>query len=81
MLLGADPLSDFPDRRLAEQALDGATRLIGVDTFLTPSLANAAVVLAAAGYAERRGTTTNLEGRVSLVAQKVTPPGTRAPIG
>jgi NADH-quinone oxidoreductase subunit G len=79
VLLGADPLSDFPDRRLAEQALDGATRLIGVDTFLTPSLASAAVVLAAAGYAEKRGTTTNLEGRVSLVAQKVTPPGTARP--
>ena len=37
------------------------------------------MVLAAAGYAEKRGTTTNLEGRVSLVAQKVTPPGTARP--
>ena len=34
------------------------------------------VVLAAAGYAEKPGTTTNLEGRVSLLVQKVTPPGT-----
>ncbi len=76
LLLGADPLSDFPDRRLAEQALAGATRVVGIDTFVTPSLANASVVLAAAGYAEKRGTTTNLEGRVSVVAQKVTPPGT-----
>ena len=76
VLLGADPLSDFPDRRLAEQGLRGATNVIGVDTFLTPSLEDAAVVLAAAGYAEKRGTTTNLEGRVSLVSQKVTPPGT-----
>ena len=76
VLLGADPLSDFPDRRLAERALAGVERVIGVDTFLTPSLQGAAVVLAAAGYAEKRGTTTNLEGRVSLVSQKVTPPGT-----
>ena len=76
MLLGADPLSDFPDRRLAERALSGVESLIGVDTFLTPSLAQATVVLAAAGFAEKRGTSTNLEGRVSLLSQKVTPPGT-----
>jgi NADH-quinone oxidoreductase subunit G len=76
VLLGADPLSDFPDRRLAERALSGVESLIGVDTFLTPSLAQATVVLAAAGFAEKRGTSTNLEGRVSLLSQKVTPPGT-----
>ena len=76
ILLGADPLSDFPDRRLAEQALANAKRVIAVDTFLTESHAGASVVLAAAGYAEKPGTTTNLEGRVSLLAQKVTPPGT-----
>ena len=34
------------------------------------------VVLPAAGYAEVEGTTTNLEGRVSTVAQRVTAPGT-----
>jgi predicted molibdopterin-dependent oxidoreductase YjgC len=34
------------------------------------------VVLPAAGFAEVRGTTTNLEGRVSTVSQSVTPPGT-----
>ncbi len=79
VLLGADPLSDFPDRRLAERALAGADRVVAVDTFLTPSVQGATVVLAAAGYAERRGTTTNLEGRVSLLAQKVTPPGTARP--
>ncbi len=76
ILLGADLLSDFPDRRLAEQALANAKRVIAVDTFLTESHARASVVLAAAGYAEKPGTTTNLEGRVSLLAQKVTPPGT-----
>ena len=57
-------------------ARPGVDSLIGVDTFLTPSLRSATVVLAAAGYAEKRGTSTNLEGRVSLLAQKVTPPGT-----
>ena len=33
------------------------------------------VVLPAAGYAERGGTTTNLEGRVTRLAAKVVPPG------
>jgi NADH-quinone oxidoreductase subunit G len=76
VLLGADPLSDFPDRRLAEQALAHVKHVIAVDTLLTDSHERASVVLAAAGYAEETGTTTNLEGRVSLLLQKVTPPGT-----
>jgi len=37
------------------------------------------VVLPAAGFAEVDGTTTNLEGRVSTVTRKVTPPGTAQP--
>jgi len=74
-LLGADPLSDFPDRDLAQRALAGTT-VIAVDTFLTDSARTAAVVLAAAGFAEKAGTTTNIEGRVSAVSQQVTARGT-----
>jgi predicted molibdopterin-dependent oxidoreductase YjgC len=37
------------------------------------------VVLAAAGAGEKSGTTTNIEGRVSVVNQKVTAPGTARP--
>jgi NADH-quinone oxidoreductase subunit G len=76
VLLGADPLSDFPDHDLAERALTGARTVIAVDTFLTDSSSRADVVLAAAGFAEKPGTTTNIEGRVSTLAQRVTPPGT-----
>jgi NADH-quinone oxidoreductase subunit G len=76
VLLGADPLRDCPDADLATRALAGARRLIAVDTFLTDSSAKADVVLAAAAYGEKAGTTTNLEGRVSVVAQKVTGAGT-----
>jgi len=76
VLLGADPLGDFPDRDLAERALATVPTLIAVDTALTTSSVQAHVVLAAAGFAEVEGTTTNLEGRVSTVQQKVTPPGT-----
>ncbi|HEY3140507.1 MAG TPA: NADH-quinone oxidoreductase subunit NuoG [Acidimicrobiales bacterium] len=75
-LLGADPLNDFPDRELAERALAGARTVIATDLFLTESARQADVVLPAAGYAEVAGTTTNLEGRVTTVAQAVTPPGT-----
>jgi NADH-quinone oxidoreductase subunit G len=76
VLLGADPLVDFPDRDLATRALDGAGAIIAVDTFLNDSTQRADVVLAAAGHGESRGTTTNVEGRVSVLEQKVTAPGT-----
>jgi len=76
VLVGADPLADFPDATLATKALAGARTVIAVDTFLTASAQQADVVLPAAGYAEVDGTTTNLEGRVSTVTRKVTPPGT-----
>jgi NADH-quinone oxidoreductase subunit G len=76
VLLGADPLADFPDRDLAERGLAGARMVISLDQFLTESVKQADVVLPAAGFAEVDGTTTNLEGRVSTVARNVTPPGT-----
>ena len=76
ILLGADPLNDFPDRDLAERGLAGARTVIATDLFLTESVRQADVVLPAAGFAEVRGTTTNLEGRLTTLAQKVTPPGT-----
>ncbi len=76
ILLGADPLSDFPDRDLATRALAGARTVIAIDQFLTDSCRRADIVLPAAGFAEVPGTATNLEGRVSTLNQSVTPPGT-----
>ncbi|MBV8981130.1 MAG: NADH-quinone oxidoreductase subunit NuoG [Acidimicrobiia bacterium] len=76
VLLGADPLADFPDRALARRALAGAGFVVAVDLFLTESARQADVVLAAAGPGEKGGTTTNIEGRVTVVNQKVTAPGT-----
>ncbi|MFX8608828.1 molybdopterin-dependent oxidoreductase, partial [Acinetobacter baumannii] len=46
------------------------------DTFLTDSSRLASVVLSAAGYGEKSGTTTNLEGRVTRLGQKVVTRGT-----
>lgn len=79
ILLGADPLADFPDAGLARRGLAGARRVVALDTFLTPSTAAADVVLPAAAYAEQDGTTTNLEGRVTSLARQVTPAGTSRP--
>jgi NADH-quinone oxidoreductase subunit G len=79
ILLGADPLADFPDQQLAAAALAGAGSVIAVDTFLTESAAHADVILAASAFAERGGTTTNIEGRHTPLAAKVTAKGTSRP--
>ena len=77
VLLGADPLSDFPDPTLVEAALQKVSNLISVDTLLNFTSTGADVVFPAAATAtEVNGSFTNIEGRVSPVAQKVTPPGT-----
>lgn len=76
VLLGADPINDCPDADLARRALAGARRIVSVDTFLSESTQLADVVLPAAAFGEQTGTTTNLEGRVSRVNQKVTAHGT-----
>jgi predicted molibdopterin-dependent oxidoreductase YjgC len=79
LLVGADPVSDLPDRTLARRALAGAGFTVVVDAFLTDSALHADVVLPVAGWAERPGTTTNQEGRVTRLGQKVTAPGTVRP--
>jgi NADH-quinone oxidoreductase subunit G len=79
VLLGADPLTDFPDRALARRAIAEAGAVISVDPFVNASARTARVVLAASAFGEVAGSTTSCEGRVSLLAQKVTPPGTARP--
>jgi NADH-quinone oxidoreductase subunit G len=75
VVLGADPLGDFPDRRLAERALAGADFVVAVASSPGSITQRADVVLPAAEAHERPGTTTNIEGRVSRVGQKLVPPG------
>jgi NADH-quinone oxidoreductase subunit G len=76
VLLGADPLADFPDRDLARRALAGAGFVVAVDCLPSESVRQADVVLPAAAYGEKSGTFTNIEGRISRLNQKVTAPGT-----
>jgi NADH-quinone oxidoreductase subunit G len=75
VLLGSDPIGDFPDRGLAEEALGSAGFVVAVDGFLSASAALADVVLPVAIAHERTGTTTNIEGRVTRLAQKLVSPG------
>jgi NADH-quinone oxidoreductase subunit G len=79
ILLGADPIDDFPDHDLAVRALHKTKTVIAVDLFLTESSSRADVVLPAAAFGEVSGTSTNLEGRVTRLAQRVTAPGTARP--
>jgi NADH-quinone oxidoreductase subunit G len=76
ILLGADPLSDFPDRALAEKALGAGHFIVAVTGHPSESVdAYADVVLPCAVAHERPGTTTNIEGRVTRLGQKLTAPG------
>jgi NADH-quinone oxidoreductase subunit G len=74
ILVGADPVGDFPDAELAKRALETAEMVVAVDCVKNDSVALADVVLPAATHHERPGTTTNIEGRVLRVGQKLTPP-------
>ncbi|MFM9037064.1 MAG: NADH-quinone oxidoreductase subunit NuoG [Actinomycetota bacterium] len=79
VLVGSDPIADCPDSDLARCALAAVPNVIAVDTFASPSTAKASVVLPAAAFGEKDGTTTNLEGRVTRLARKVTVAGTSRP--
>jgi NADH-quinone oxidoreductase subunit G len=76
ILLGADPLNDFPDRTVAEAALSAGHFIVAVTGHPSESVdAHADVVLPCAVAHERPGTTTNIEGRVSRLGHKLTAPG------
>jgi len=57
------------------RALGAADFVVAVAGHPSPSTAHADVVLPAAVAHERVGTTTNIEGRVSRLGQKLVPPG------
>lgn len=75
VVLGCDPLADTLDATLAASALAAADDVIVVGGHGGPVLAYASVVLPACVAHERAGTTTNLEGRVSRLGQKVVAAG------
>lgn len=77
-LVGADPITDFPDPDLARRGLEGARYVVVIDLFRTASAESADLLLPAAGWGEVDGTVTNIEGRVQRVAARVVAPGQAA---
>jgi NADH-quinone oxidoreductase subunit G len=76
VLLGSDPLNDFPDRAVAHAALSAGHFVIAVTGHPSESVdTHADVVLPCAVAHERPGTTTNIEGRVTRLGHKLTAPG------
>jgi NADH-quinone oxidoreductase subunit G len=76
VLLGSDPMNDFPDRAAAEAALSAGHFVVAVTGHPSESVdAYADVVLPCAVAHERPGTSTNIEGRVSRLGHKLTAPG------
>ena len=79
VLLGADPIDDFPDSKLARDALENVETIIAVDGFETASSRRADILLPAAMFGEVDGTFCNLENRLSPLRAKVTSPGLARP--
>jgi NADH-quinone oxidoreductase subunit G len=76
VILGSNPVDDFPDRQLARRALESIGFIVAVGAYITETSKLADVVLPSALYGEKSGTTTNIEGRVMRIARKITPAGT-----
>jgi NADH-quinone oxidoreductase subunit G len=79
VLVGADPIRDMPDPRPAVEGLEAAEYVISIDLFVNDSNRDADVILPAAGFAEKEGTITNLEGRVQKVNRTRPAPGSARP--
>jgi NADH-quinone oxidoreductase subunit G len=80
VLVGADPIADFPDAGLAQLALEKASFVLAIELFPTASVQRADVVFPSTAAAERPGTFTNLERRLQKLEELLAPPGSaRAP--
>jgi NADH-quinone oxidoreductase subunit G len=75
VLVGCDLLTDFPDRRLARDALGKVERVISIGAFADDSAGQSDVFLPSTVWGEQAGTTSNLEGRVLRLGRKVSPEG------
>ena len=75
ILVGADPVRDFPDAALARRALEKVPFSLVVELFPTDSARLADVLLPSAANPERDGTYTNLERRLQKLEPLVPSPG------
>lgn len=79
LLVGADPVRDFPVPVVAEEALAAAEWVVALDLFVTDSTRHADVILPAETFTEKEGTVTNVEGRVQKVNHIRPGPGQSRP--
>jgi len=79
-ILCTNPITSLPNARLAEQALKKAKFVVVQEISNKPeTLAFADVILPAAAWAEKEGTMTNSERRISYLNKIVDPPGEALP--
>ena len=74
-VMGENPVQSDPDASHVKKALEKAELLVVQDIFLTPTAQLAHVVLPGACFAEKDGTFSNTERRVTRVRKAVEPPG------
>lgn len=79
-ILCTNPLTSLPDTRTVEQALEKAKFVVVQEISNKPqTLAYADVILPAAAWAEKEGTMTNSERRISHLHKIIDPPGEALP--
>lgn len=78
-IVGEDVLNMFPDRVMAQKALDKIKFLVVQESFMTDTAQMADVVLPSATMSEREGTFTNQEGRVQKADVLMAPKGDSLP--
>lgn len=78
-IMGENPVLSEPNRKHAEEALKNLDFLVVQDIFMNETTEFADVILPAASYAEKEGTFTNTERKVSRVRQAIAPIGESKP--
>lgn len=76
IVVGADPISDFPDAELARAAMEKVAFSLVIELFPTETARLADVVLPSTAAPEIEGTFTNLERRLQKLEALVKSPGT-----
>ncbi len=72
-VVGADPLTDYPNAGRWEHALKKCEFVVAQDIFLSPSARMAHCVFPACSYAEKDSTMTNIEHRLQRLRQAIPP--------
>lgn len=74
-IVGEDPVLSFPGSHMVRDALVSLKFLVVQDLFLTETAKLANVVLPAASFAEKDGSFTNFEGKISKIRKGIKPVG------